>query len=176
MCPIGLLLKLALSVPLILLALAFSAVTVRGEVDVSIAVCIHTAAAVLILAVPAASVPRGPPPEMQRYANAVFACLTAIACHAVAAKWDESRREGATSRAVRRSLVIGVALVIAVSSLCQWAMGQAAFWRVTRLCVALVGALRLLAVLFLYHDGAADSLGHEKSTINGQLTPRHNLL
>jgi len=145
---------IGLTAPLLAAILTFAFATTNGHVLVSGAVCIHVLAAILILAVPAASAPNGPPPEMQGFVNFVFASITAVAFHAVRFKWQETEHDGATSQLVRRGLVVSLALVISASALVLWAFGAGSFWRVCRCCAVLSGLLRLAAILLLYRDGA----------------------
>jgi hypothetical protein len=139
--------------PLILLALAFAAATTsRSQWSESSAVIVHVSGAILILAVPAASIPSGPPKGTQRFADGFFVCVTAIAWHAVGVKWEETAHAGYLSQLVRRGLVLSLAIVISAAACLQWLLGQSRFWHVCRLCAVVCGALRLLAILLLVHD------------------------
>ena len=149
---------LVICAPVLILILTFAAATTsQSQWMISSAVCLHTTAAILVLAIPAASIPHGPSPEMQSFANAIFLCLTAVGWHAVMVKWEETRSEVATARLVRCGLVIGIAGVISASALGQILLGAKHFWSVCRIAAVLCGVIRLGAILLLYHDGTATS-------------------
>lgn len=134
---------------------AFATATTTSNVDTISIVVVSVLAAILLLTIPAASAPNGPSPgTMQACTNCVFVCIVAVAWHAVAVKWEETKDDRPASMIIRRCLVVGLALVISTTAILQWALGRDTFWLVCRLSVAICGALRLHAIALLYCDGA----------------------
>lgn len=134
-----------------------AAASSQSQWAISSAVAAHMTAATLVLVVPAASIPEGPSPKMQSFADAVFLCLTATAWHdVVIIKWEDTT-ETAAYRIGRRGLTISIASVLSVATLCQHLLGRKRFWSVVRLTSVVCSLVRLLVILLLYRAGAVTS-------------------
>ena len=140
--------------PMFVAAFAFATATTRGGLMDCSAVFMYTGASILVYLIPATSAPNGPPQPMQIFVNLFFASCTAIAWHAVVFKWEETETLGRNSRILRRGLVLGLAFIISASAIAQWALRRNMWWSVCRLAGVLCGALRLLAIILLFCDGA----------------------
>lgn len=148
-------LSTSICAPMLVAVFAFAAATTSSNDWMPIhAVFVHFSAAVVVLTIPAASMPDGPPGVLQGMVNFFWFCMMVAAWHAVIVKWESTRSEPATSRHVRLGLVTGIACISSASAIMQARLGRHRFWSVCRLTAFMCGGVRLLAIVLLYREGA----------------------